>query len=404
MKGLPMSDLLIQNVRPEGGPLSDILISDGSIAAIGPCLGAPPGTPIHDGRGAIALPPFVESHVHLDKILWDLPWHPIKVPSSLRAMIDNEVEIRKSLPWSVEDRAGRLMRQCVAMGSTHIRSHVDISTFYGLDNLHGVLAAWEKMKEAVGLELVAFPQTGMMIDPGCADLMEAALKEGASVIGGIDPATIDGDPKGHLDTIFGMADRTGAKIDIHLHEPGELGLFEMAMICDRTKALGLEGRVVVSHAFCLGDGPAAKVEAIIDRLASLRIGIISAVPGEIDFPPMFALAERGVPCALASDSIRDTWNPHGDGDMLDRCWLLAFRTWCRTDAELVACLEMGTTRGAALLELSGHGFSPGCEGSLVLVEGENPAQLVVDRPPRALVVKAGRIVARDGRYTGPGAA
>jgi cytosine deaminase len=398
-----MSDLLITNVRPEDGAAADILITAGRIAAIGPGLTASPGTPVQDGAGAIALAPFVEPHVHLDKILWGLPWHPINVPAGLRAMIDNEVEIRRNLPYSVEDRAGRLMRQCVAMGSTHIRSHIDISTFYRLDNVHGVLAAWEQMKDAVGLELVAFPQTGMMIDPGCADLMEAALDEGVSVIGGIDPGTIDGDPKGHLDTIFGMADRKGAKIDIHLHEPGELGLYEMGLICDRTAALGLQGRVIVSHAFCLGDGPPDKVAAMIDRLADLQIGIISAVPGEIAFPPMFRLADLGVPCALASDSIRDTWNPHGNGDMLDRCWLFAFRSWCRTDAELLACLDMGRGRGADLLGLQGHGLAVGCEGSLFLIPGENRAQVLVDRPARALVVKSGRIVAEAGRYTGPGA-
>jgi cytosine/adenosine deaminase-related metal-dependent hydrolase len=398
-----VSDLLITNVRPEDGAPADILITGGRIAAIGPNLAAPAGTPVHDGRGAIALAPFVEPHVHLDKILWGLPWHPVKAPAGLRDMIDNEVEIRRTLPWSVEDRAGRLMRQCVAMGSTHIRSHVDISTGYGLDNLHGVLAAWERMKDAVGLELVAFPQTGMLIDPGCADLMEAAVDEGASVIGGIDPGTIDGDPKGHLDTIFGIADRKGAKIDIHLHEPSELGLYEIGLICDRTEVLGLQGRVVISHAFCLGDGPADKVAAMIERLATLRIGIISAVPGELACPPMFELAARGVPCALASDSIRDTWNPHGDGDMLDRCWLFAFRMWSRTDDELLACLNLGRARGAALLDLEGYGLAPGCEGSVVLVEGENRAQVLVDRPDRALVVKAGRIVAESGRYIGRGA-
>src|SRR5690606_17896751 len=140
-----------------------------------------------------------------------------------------------------------------------------------------------------------------------------------------------------------------------------------------------------------------KVQRMIDTLAEAGIGIISAVPGEIDFPPMFELARRGVQCAVASDSLRDTWNPHGNGDMLERCWLLAYRTHCRTDEELIAALDMGTSRGAALLGLEGYGLGVGCEGSLVLIEGENRAQIVVDRPKRALVVKNGRIVAQNGR-------
>jgi len=395
-----MTDLLVTNVRPDGGETADILIRDGRITAIGANLPREAGVAVHDGSNAIAIAPFVESHVHLDKILWGLPWHSINVPPSLRAMIDNEVEIRKHLPWDTEQRAGNLMRQCVAMGSTHIRSHVDISTGYKLDNLHAVLRAWEKTKHAVGLELVAFPQVGMMIDPGTADLMEAALDEGASVIGGIDPANIDGDPKGHLDTIFDIASRKGAKIDIHLHEAGELGLAELGMIAERTKANGMQNRVVVSHAFCLGDGPRDKVQRMIDTLAETGIGIISAVPGEINFPPMFELARRGARCAVASDSLRDTWNPHGNGDMLERCWLLAYRTHCRTDDELIAALGMGTRRGAALLELKGYGIDVGCEGSLVLIEGENRAQILVDRPKRALVVKNGRIVARNGQWIG----
>lgn len=393
-----MSDLLITNVRPDAKGSASILIEDGRIAAIGADVAAKPGATVIDGKGAIAIAPFVEAHVHLDKILWGLPWHSINVPQSLRAMIDNEVEIRRTLPWSVAERAGNLMRQCVANGSTHIRSHVDISPEYKLDNLHGVLEAWEKTKHAVGLEIVAFPQLGMLIEPGTAELMEAALDEGASIVGGIDPSKIDGDPRGHLDTIFGIADRKGAKIDIHLHERGELGVFELQMITERTKALGMQGRVIVSHAFCIGDSGPDERRRIIDLLADTDVGIISSVPGEIAFPPMFDLAKRGVRCAIASDSLRDTWNPHGNGDMLDRCWLLAWRTACRTDDELVAALNMGTRQGAQLLGLKGYGLAERCEGSVVLIPGENLAQIVVDRPKRSLVVKCGRVVAVDGAW------
>ncbi len=162
----------------------------------------------------------------------------------------------------------------------------------------------------------------------------------------------------------------------------------------------MQDKVIVSHAFCLGDAPRDELARMMDLLAEAGIGIISAVPGDIPFPPLFDLAGHGVRCAIASDSLRDTWNPHGNGDMLERCWLLSWRTDCRTDAELVAALEMGTKRGADLLELGDYGLEPGCEGSLVLIAGENLAQVVVDRPKRSLVVKRGRIVASDGGWVG----
>lgn len=393
-----MTDLLLTNVRPEAKASSSILIENGRISAIGPDVKAGEGVTVVDGNDAIAIAPFVEAHVHLDKILWGLPWHSISVPQSLRAMIDNEVKIRRTLPWSVTERAGNLMRQCVLSGSTHIRSHVDISPEYSLDNLHGVLAAWDETKHAVDLEIVAFPQLGMLIEPGTAELMEAALDEGAGVVGGIDPSKVDGDPRGHLDVIFDIAHRKGAKIDIHLHERGELGLYELQMIAERSKALGMQGRVIVSHAFCLGDAAPDDLARAMDLLADADIGIISAVPGEIPFPPLFDLAEHGVRCAIASDSLRDTWNPHGNGDMLERCWLLSWRTACRTDAELIGALNMGTRQGADLLGLKDYGLSPGCEGSVVLIPGENLAQIVVDRPKRSLVVKRGRVVAKDGAW------
>lgn len=390
------ADLLITNVRPQAGATADILIKGGRIAEIGPGLRAPEAE-IVDGKGAIAIPPFVEPHVHLDKILWGLPWHAITVPRQLRAMIDNEKAIRKDLPWSVAERAGNLIRQCVACGTTHIRSHVDIDPDYGLSNLHGVLAAAEAHASMVGVEIVAFPQAGMMINPGTAELMEAALQEGASVVGGIDPAGIDGDPKGHLDTVFAIAARRDAKIDLHLHEPGPLGLFELDLILERTRALGLKDRVVVSHAFCLGDAAPAVQDAYAQKLADAGIGIISAVPGDRNVPPLFKLEDAGVRVAIASDSLRDTWNQLGNGDLLERAMLLAYRTALRTDAELERALALATRAGAELLGLSGYGLAPGAEASLVLLHGQNLAELVVAKPPRALVVKRGRVVARDGR-------
>ena len=113
------------------------------------------------------------------------------------------------------------------------------------------------------IQIVAFPQNGILRDPGTAELLDEALAAGADLIGGLDPAGIDGDVKGHLDVVFGLAERHGVGVDIHLHDAGALGCFELRDIAARTIATGLQGRVAVSHAFALGSDDTADVEATL---------------------------------------------------------------------------------------------------------------------------------------------
>ena len=115
---------------------------------------------------------------------------------------------------------------------------------------------------------VAFPQSGLLLRPGTLELLETALRNGADIVGGLDPSGIDRDPKGHLDAVFGLCQRHGKPLDIHLHEPGELGAFAMELIIERTLALGMQGKVVVSHAFCLGD--VARAPALYEALGQAR--------------------------------------------------------------------------------------------------------------------------------------
>lgn len=325
--------IFIRNVRPMGGKTTNLRIEAGKLAARGPELANDGGLPEWDGRDAITLPAFVETHVHLDKILWGLPWTPNCAGPSLWEMIENEKRLRGEMAHSVETRAGNLIRQCVAMGSTFIRSHVDIDPDYGLSNLHGVLKAREAHAHAVDIEIVAFPQVGVLRRPGTAELMEAATREGASVIGGLDPAGIDGDAVGQLDIVFGIAERQGVKVDIHLHDPGTLGLHEIKLIAERTQALGLAGRVTISHAFCLADADEAQLEEAARRLVDAGVSLITAAPSGWRIIPVLALRERGVRLACGSDAIRDTWIPFGNGDMLDRAMIVAYLSGFRKDHE-----------------------------------------------------------------------
>ena len=386
------ADLLVRNVRPLGGELTDILILAGRIAP-GP---APAGVLVLDGSGRIALPGLVEAHTHLDKSLLGLPWYRNAVGPRLIDRIDNERAVRKTLPIDPRQQSERHARLAVSHGSTFIRSHVDVDTDCGVAGIAGVMATREALADVVAIDIVAFPQSGLLVRPGTVELLEQALRLGAETVGGLDPCAIDRDPKGHVDTVFGLADRFGRGVDIHLHEPGEMGAFSMELIIERTRALGMQGKVIVSHAFCLGMPDAAVVDPLIAALAEARIAIMTTATASRPVPPLMRLARAGVAVCAGSDGIRDTWGPYGNADMLERAMFVGQRYNLRRDDELAAALDVVTTGGARALGLDGYGLAPGCGGDLVLVEAETVAEAVAQRPGRRTVVKRGRVVARDG--------
>jgi len=392
-------NLLIQNVRPYAAGQTDILIHDGCITAIGHALSAD-GIPVLEGAGQLALPGLVEAHTHLDKSLLGLPWYRNEVGPRLIDKIENERAVRKALPIDPARQSHRQAMLAVSHGSTFIRSHVDVDTECGLTGIEGVMATRDALADVVAIDLVAFPQSGLVVRPGTVGLMEQALRLGAETVGGLDPCAIDRDPKGHLDTIFGMADRFGRHVDIHLHEPGEMGLFSMELIVERTRALGMAGRVIVSHAFCLGMPDPSLVDPMIESLASAGIAIMTTAPASRPVPAVKHLIRSGVTVCAGSDGIRDTWGPYGNADMLERAMFVGLRNNLRRDDELAIALDIVTTGGAKALGLQKYGLAPGCGGDVVLVAAETVAEAVAQRPGLRTVVKRGRVVAKNGQIVG----
>ena len=196
--------------------------------------------------------------------------------------------------------------------------------------------------------------------------------------------------------MFGLAERFGKPVDIHLHEPGTLGAFSLDLIIERTRALGMKGQVTVSHAFCLGDPHAGLVTPLLDAVADLDIAIATTAPASRPVPAVAELRRRGIRLCAGSDGIRDTWGPYGTADMLERAMLIGLRNNLRRDDEVGWALDACTTGGAAVLRLTDYGLAEGCWADLVTVDAETPAEAVAARPPRRLVIRRGRVVARDG--------
>ncbi|MEY9876724.1 cytosine deaminase [Streptacidiphilus sp. MAP12-33] len=391
-----MNSVLFTGVRPFGAAPRDLLVRDGRVAHADPAGARAADAEVVDGTGLLALPAPVDAHIHPDKSTWGDRWLSREPADDLRALIAYDVTARSAM-IPVARRAGALMDHAVARGTRAWRAHVDVAPAYGLANVHGVREAADARTDLLHVQTVAFPQLGVLTAPGTAELLAKALDEGADVLGGLDPVGIDRDRDGQLDLLFGLAERAGKPLDIHLHDGGAPGLDQIAEIARRTRALGLQGRVTVSHAFALADCGPDTLTQLADLLAEAQVALATCALGAEPVVPFPQLTAAGVRVALGSDGVRDPWTPFGDGDMIARAHLLAYRTDARTDAELEACYRLAADGGAALLGLEPSTLLPGAPADFVLLAADSLPQAVVDRPLPAVVVHGGRVVARDGR-------
>ncbi|MEV4887966.1 amidohydrolase [Nonomuraea sp. NPDC055795] len=391
-----MTDLLLRDARIWGSDaLTDLLIRDGAVAAAGTDLAAA-GVPVEGLGGQLLLPGFVDAHAHVDKTMWGGPWVPHDAGPGLMGKIRNGVEARPALGLPSADYITALLQQMVVSGTTHARSHVDVDTAMGLAGVEAVREAVARLDGRITVDLVAFPQAGLLTAPGTADLMDQALAAGVGLVGGIDPAGLENAPVEHLDVVFGLAEKHGAGVDIHLHDGGPLGVWQYDLIIERTLALGMRGKVTISHGYALGEVPADVQARVIARLAEAGVSLATVAPASAPPLPLTALREAGVPVGAGNDGVRDLWSPYGNGDMLERALFLAQRSRFVRDEEIEIALEAATLGGARVTGRRA-GFAVGDPGDFVAVNARTPAEAVCVRPARSLVVKSGRVVAREGR-------
>jgi cytosine/creatinine deaminase len=388
------NDILIRGVRSLAHGETDVLIRDDKFSEFGSNLSQRSDrTETIDGDGRLLFPGFVDAHAHMDKSLLGLGWNRNEVGPSLQDKIDNERNLRVARNIDFHQQTTRVARRYIEYGTTHIRSFVDIDTDIGLSAFEGLMKTRDDLKDELAIQIVAFPQSGMLVRPGTVDLMEDALRNGADLVGGLDPSTIERDPAAHLNEIFRMAEKYDVDIDIHLHEPGDLGAFSIELIAERTKALSWQGRVTVSHAFSLGGVSESYLQYLIELLRENDIAIMSHGPsGNNPFPPVERLYKAGVRMCTGNDGIRDAWGPLNMPDMLLRSFLLAYRNNFRRDDQIEMVLDIATNSSAQVIGVPDYGLTPGCSADLVLVDGETHVEAVIERPPRWLVMKGGKIL------------
>ena len=403
--------LTLRNVRPWGGTASDVTLDGGAITAVVPAAqegaasadaGAAPGAGALDGRGRILLPSFSDVHVHLDSTRLGLPFRPHTGSPGVWNMMLNDRNNWRDAEASITERATHTLGAMIERGTTRVRSYAQVDADAGLERFEAVLAARETHRGRADVAVIAFPQAGLLREAGSAEVLEEALRLGADVVGGIDPCALDRDPVKHLDIVFGLAEKYSVPVDIHLHEPGQLGLFSIELILERTRALGMQGLVTISHAFALADLPDGQLDGLLAEMAELDVSVATVAPAT---PlPLERLTAAGIRVGLGEDGQRDYWSPYGNADMLDRTWQLAFTNRFRADELIEHCVAVATMGGASVIDPAAQrlssvadrpGLAVGDPADLVLVEGDTVAAAVMDKLPGRTVIHRGGVVA-DG--------
>jgi len=384
------ASLILTNARLADGATASLRVVDGRIAELGAKItDSDPEAERYDAGGRLLLPGLVEGHVHLDKTLIGTPFIPHIRGETIASRIAAERAVRRTVLLPIEARGGRLIEQLSAYGTTALRTHVDIDADARLFGLEAVLRLKQRYARLVDIQIVAFPQSGILRAPGVAALLDAAVREGADLVGGLDPQGIDGDAKGHLDAVFGVAEKRGVGVDIHLHDRGALGASELQMIAERTAALGLAGKVAVSHAFCLGELDEALFAATAAALARAGVAIMTTGPGPVPMPPIKRLQAAGVNVFSGSDNIRDAWSPFGNGDLIERAGLICDRQDFRANTDLELAFGLVTENAALATGLGSSRLAKGESADFLLVEASSIAETVAARPIRREVFKRG---------------
>lgn len=395
--------MLIHDVRPWGGERSDVVLSGDRIVAIRPHdPAAQPDGEVVAGRGRLLLPSFSDVHVHLDSTRIGLPFRPHTGGPGVWTMTMNDRENWRSAEVPLVERVVGTLERMIARGTTRVRSYAQVDVDCKLEKFEAVVAAKEKFAGQAEVQIMTFPQAGILREKGTVEYLEASLKAGADVMGGIDPCTLDRDPKGHLDVVFGLAEKYQVEVDIHLHEPGELGVFSTDLILERTRALGMQGKVTMSHAYELGSVSESVSRRIIDDFAELDIAMATVAPSARGQLSLVDLTEAGVRVGLGEDGQRDYWSPYGNCDMLDRTWQLAFTNNFRRDELIEMSLAVATIGGASIMShdvarpagvADRPGLAVGDRADLLLVDGETPSSAVMDRGTDRTVLHDGVVVA-----------
>jgi len=403
-----MLNILVKNVALWGSEgLCDLGIANGRFVSVNADGVSSAAALTLDAEGRMAVPGFVEPHIHLDKALIS-ERAPVNRSGTLTEAIEILWELKRNYTVDeIADRASRVLARALENGVSRLRSHVDVDPIGGTRPAEGVIRARERFGDLIDIQIVAFPQEGIVKSPGTEALMREVMKLGADVVGGMPfNEASPQDSRRHIEIVFDIARQFDADIDMHVDETDDPVARTLEVLAELTIANGWQGRVTAGHTCALAGYPRDYADHVIGRLHEANVNMIAnpatnlMLQGRLDDYPkrrgvtqVKELLAAGVNVACGQDCVHDTFYPFGQNDPLEIAFLLCHASHMSQPAEILTVMDMVTSNGAKALRVPDFRVVVGGVADLVVLDAQDARGAFATRRPRRWVIRKGKLIA-----------
>jgi cytosine deaminase len=400
-------ELVVADAALRGRPGRwQIGIDDGGISALTQASLA--GREEVDAAGGLVTESFVDAHLHLDKVYTldrvgdaALSAYTSGDAGAARRSIDlaSAVKAESDRSW-IEPNVRRALLQAVRYGVRHVLAFADVDTSARLEGVSPLLALREELRGVVDLQVVAFPQDGLLCDPGAEELVREAVELGADVVGGIPWVEhTEAEAREHVRRMCVLAAAHGRRVAMLVDDAGDAGLHTTAMLAEAMLEHSLVGRGVALHARAVGLYDDVARDELAELALRAGLGLVSDPHTGPLHLPFRELTGRGVPVALGQDDIEDAFYPFGRHNMGEVAFLAAHALEAVDTAGIDLVYEAVTTTAAAVLGITGHRLVEGGNADLVVHRQPTVRSVLTEHEPPAYVVASGRVVAESTSST-----